>query len=55
MIIPEELLLQKNAYFFEVKKDEYIFLEDDPALHYYQVISGAVKMTSFSEGGNESP
>lgn len=53
MIIPKELLLQKNAYFFEVKKDEYIFLEEDPALHYYQVISGSVKMSSFSEGGQE--
>lgn len=53
MIIPKELLIQKNAYFFEVKKDEYIFLEDDPALHYYQVISGSVKMSSYSEGGQE--
>jgi len=53
MIIPKELLVDKNAFFIEVKKDEYIFLEEDPALHYYQVISGAVKMSSFSEGGQE--
>ena len=53
MIIPKELLVNKNALFFEVKKDEYIFLEEDPALHYYQVISGTVKMSSFSEGGQE--
>jgi CRP-like cAMP-binding protein len=53
MIIPKELLRKKNAYFYEVRKDEYIFLEDDPALHYYQVISGTVKMSSYSEGGQE--
>ena len=53
MIIPKELLVNKNALFFEVKKDEYIFLEEDPALHYYQVISGTVKMSSFSGGGQE--
>ena len=53
MIIPKELLIQKKAYFFEVKKDEYIFLEDEPASFYFQVISGTVKMSSYSESGQE--
>jgi len=53
MIIPREILEKKKAYFYEVKKDEYIFLEDEPASFYFQVISGTVKMSSYSESGQE--
>ncbi len=53
MIIPRDLLVEKKSHFFEVKKDEYIFLEDDPASFYYQVMSGTVKMSSYSENGQE--
>jgi CRP-like cAMP-binding protein len=53
MIIPRELLAEKKAYFFEVQKDEYIFLEDESASFYFQVIRGTVKMSSYSENGQE--
>ena len=53
MIISRELLEKKKAYFYEVQKDEYIFLEDEPASFYFQVISGTVKMSSYSESGQE--
>jgi len=53
MIIPIELLKEKKALFFEVQKDEYIFSEDDPSLFYFQIVSGTVKMSSFSENGQE--
>lgn len=53
MIIPKTLLEENKAHFFTAQKDEYIFLEDEPASFYFQVISGTVKMSSFSEGGQE--
>jgi CRP/FNR family transcriptional regulator, cyclic AMP receptor protein len=53
MIIPRELLVEKKAQFLEFQKDEYIFLEDDPSVFYFQVISGTVKMSSYSESGQE--
>ena len=53
MIIPRDLLAEKRAFFFEVKKDEYIFLEDESASFYFQVMSGTVKMSSYSENGQE--
>ena len=53
MIIPREILTEYKALFYEIQKDEYVFLEDDPALFYYQVISGSVKMSSFSDDGQE--
>lgn len=53
MIIPIELLKAKKAVFFEVQKDDYIFCEDDPSSYYFQIISGTVKMSSFSENGQE--
>lgn len=53
MIIPKELLIEKRAYFFEAQKDDYIFSEDEPASFYFQVISGTVKMSSYSDNGQE--
>lgn len=53
MIIPKDLLVEKKAHFFEVLKDEYIINEDESALFYFQVISGTVKMSSYSENGQE--
>jgi CRP-like cAMP-binding protein len=53
MIIPRALLEEKKAVFYKVEKDEYIFSEDEPAAFYFQVISGAVKMSSYSENGQE--
>jgi CRP/FNR family transcriptional regulator, cyclic AMP receptor protein len=53
MIIPKEILIEKKAQFLEFQKDEYIFLEDEPSNFYFQVISGTVKMSSYSESGQE--
>jgi len=53
MIIPRDVLIKNKAHFLEVKKDEYIFQEDDPASFYFQVIQGTVKMSSYSENGQE--
>ncbi len=53
MIITREILAENRANFFEVKKDEYIFLEDESASFYFQVMSGTVKMSSYSENGQE--
>lgn len=53
MIIPKELLIEKKAYFFEAQKNDYIFSEDEPASFYFQVISGTIKMSSYSENGQE--
>jgi CRP-like cAMP-binding protein len=53
MIIPKDILIKNKAHFLEIKKDEYIFREDEPASFYFQVIKGAVKMSSYSENGQE--
>ncbi len=53
MMIPQEILQDKKALFVNIEKDEYIFTEDEPATFYFQVISGSVKMSSYSESGQE--
>jgi CRP-like cAMP-binding protein len=53
MMIPKELLIEKKALIYQVQKDDYIFSEDEPAAFYFQVISGSVKMSSYSESGQE--
>ncbi len=53
MIIPEELLRSYSANFLTFKKEEYIFYEDDRPHHFYQVMDGRVKMSSFSSNGQE--
>lgn len=53
MIIPEEILSHFNAQFQDYSKDDYIFYEDEPANYYYQVITGSVKMSSYSLNGQE--
>lgn len=53
MSVPKDLLEKYNCAFPEYKKDEYLFYEDDLPHHYYQVIEGSVKMSSFSSNGQE--
>src|SRR3990172_13115052 len=53
MIIPQDVLKSNNALFNAYSKNDYIFYEDDPPQFYYQVISGSVKMCSFSTDGQE--
>lgn len=53
MIIPEELLKARGGHFFKVARNEYILTEDEKASHYFQVIKGSVKMSSYSSNGQE--
>lgn len=53
MIISRELLQKYKAHFFEIQKDERIIPEDEPASYYFQVMTGTVKMSSYSENGQE--
>jgi CRP/FNR family cyclic AMP-dependent transcriptional regulator len=53
MIIGVDVLNAYNAIFVNFNRNDYIFYEDDPPQFYYQVISGSVKMCSFSNDGQE--
>jgi CRP/FNR family transcriptional regulator, cyclic AMP receptor protein len=53
MIIPEEILDLHGAIRINFPKGDYIFYENDPPQFYYQVISGMVKMCTFSSDGQE--
>ena len=53
MIIPEEILGRHGAIRINFLKGDYIFYENDPPQFYYQVISGSVKMCTFSADGQE--
>lgn len=52
-MITIELLTQYGAEIKEVKKNEIIFQEGNYPSHYYQVVSGKVKMNNFSADGRE--
>ncbi len=53
MIIPEQILTEYKAQVIHYKKDDYIFFEDDHPDYYYQIKSGSVKMSSYSNDGQE--
>lgn len=48
-----ELLLSFGAAFKEYEKGEVLFSEGDKACHYYQVVSGSVKMFNTNDDGKE--
>jgi CRP-like cAMP-binding protein len=52
-MINEELLLDFNAKTVDYSKGEIIFLENETARYYYQIISGAVKMNNYNDDGKE--
>ncbi|AJH14455.1 Crp/Fnr family transcriptional regulator [Myroides profundi] len=52
-MITIELLTKYGAEIREVKKNEIIFQEGNYPSHYYQVVSGKVKMNNFSADGRE--
>ena len=52
-MIPTELLEKYEAVRKQYKKSEIIFQKDCLATHYYQIISGAVKMNNFNDEGRE--
>lgn len=52
-MIHEELLINFNARIVEFSKGETIFLENETARYYFQIISGAVKMNNYNDDGKE--
>ncbi|WP_417886495.1 Crp/Fnr family transcriptional regulator [Zunongwangia sp.] len=52
-MIDEELLVEFGAKKIIFKKGDIIFSEGEPANNYYQISSGQVKMTNYSEEGKE--
>lgn len=53
MIIPEEILIGYKAQIITYNKDDYVFFEDENPEYYFQIISGKIKMSSFSNEGQE--
>lgn len=53
MAVPIDLLITYGATYKKVKKRQIIFYEGDPAIYYYQVISGKVKMCNGVTEDNE--
>lgn len=52
-MIDRELLSKYGAQFIEYEKDDYIFYEEDEPHYYTQVMTGSVKMSSYSSNGQE--
>ncbi|WP_306301125.1 cyclic nucleotide-binding domain-containing protein [Tenacibaculum maritimum] len=52
-MIHNELLLKYGAKTQEYTKNKIIFSENEYAKNYYQIISGAVKMSNFNDDGKE--
>lgn len=53
MLISEELLLSYGAKIEKFKSGDLIFHENDKPKHYYQIISGRVKLNHYNEDGKE--
>ena len=53
MSVPVDLLIAYGATYKKVKKRQIIFYEGDPAIYYYQVVSGKVKMCNGVTEENE--
>ncbi len=53
MIIPEEILTKYSTQVITYRKDDYVFFEDENPEYYYQIRSGMIKMSSFSNDGQE--
>ncbi|OSY89469.1 cyclic nucleotide-binding protein [Tenacibaculum holothuriorum] len=52
-MIPTQLLHTIGSQVKTFAKDELIFNENDNAKNYYQILSGAVKMSNFNDEGKE--
>ncbi len=52
-MIEQQVLLERGATVRKYKKDQSIFFEGDPAMYYYQVAQGSIKMVSVNENGKE--
>jgi len=52
-MIDVELLIAAGAKSMELKKGEWVFRQGDHARFFFQVVSGQIKMSNFSEQGQE--
>jgi CRP-like cAMP-binding protein len=52
-MIPEELLNKFGGIRYNVPKGQYVYHEGDEAYHYFQILSGAVKVVNYNEEGRE--
>ncbi len=52
-MIPNEILLKHGAELFTVRKNEFIFKQENTAKYYYQIITGSIKMNNYSDAGKE--
>ncbi|MCD8453263.1 Crp/Fnr family transcriptional regulator [Tenacibaculum finnmarkense genomovar ulcerans] len=52
-MLPKKLLLEQGATIKSYKKGEFIFNKGNTAKHYYQIISGEIKMNNFNDDGKE--
>ncbi len=53
MVVSVDLLLSFGATYKKVKRRQIIFYEGDPAVFFYQIIEGKVKMVNISDDGSE--
>lgn len=53
MVIDTSILNKFGAKAVHLKKNEILFMEGRPALYYYQVSKGIIKMNNFSADGQE--
>ena len=52
-MIDESILQSYHAQQIRLPRQATLWLEGDPALHYYQIISGELKVSNFNEEGKE--
>lgn len=52
-MIPETIINQYGGQRVTLQKDAFLFNEGEQALHYFQVLAGAVKMVNYSYDGQE--
>ena len=52
-MIPVDLIKQYGGVELRIKKDQILFFENQAALHYYQIIEGAIMMVNYSQDGQE--
>lgn len=52
-MIDTSLLEKYGARKVALRKDDFLFREGDPALNYFELISGSLKMVTYSDEGDE--
>lgn len=52
-MIPLELIYKHGGHEIKLDKDEVLFREGDNPLHYFQIITGSIKMVNYSYDGQE--